>query len=116
MDYFFDAIYLFDLLKVKPRLIFIQDGLTIVTRPLSHFARSQRGFPFQKDPVKLKRSYWFGSSFKVAQHRFPPASGGVGSPMQYDLFSLLPLDIFYFAVGRVNPLLRLPRLLKVLQR
>lgn len=33
--------------------------------------------------------------------------------LQFDVASLVPLELFYFKTG-INPLLRLPRLLKVL--
>lgn len=37
---------------------------------------------------------------------------GSSSMAQFDVASLVPLELFYFKTG-INPLLRLPRLLKV---
>lgn len=104
LDYSMDLLYLLDVLFVKPRVMYLEDGFWV------------------RNPKLTSKNYFQKFQFKVY-------SGGVfllPSPLpsinrliitfllwQMDVLSLLPLDLLYFVYGEYHPIFRTPRLLKV---
>ncbi|RZF34690.1 hypothetical protein LSTR_LSTR002772 [Laodelphax striatellus] len=77
LDCSMDAIYFLDLMVVKPRIMYIDQGFWV------------------HDPKLTRSNYMKKLQFKM------------------DMFSLIPIDMLYVSLAEMNPLLRVPRLLKI---
>lgn len=107
LDYSMDFLYLLDVIFIKPRVMYLEDGFWV------------------RDPKLTSKNYFQKVQFKVSTLWNTPTPVIFDSRKrnrlqlilrpysQMDVLSLLPLDLLYFKYGEYHPIFRTPRLLKV---